>query len=113
MRLAVLVGDSSNTRLGRRRLVMAKAKKPVVPFVKFEKDPKTGTVPMSRFDTGSGSFCLQFPRPDAKNCARLLYEGDDPKDVDCGLFLDYSDVQWLAQAIPELLNEMERAGIVD
>ena len=92
-----------------------KASKPPIPWVRFVKDQKTGTILMSRRDLGSQSHQLQFPRPGdgGEKQARLIFEGDDPADENGGVYLDYQDVQWLAQALPELMNEMERVGAED
>lgn len=90
------------------------AKKPakkIVPWVKFDRDPKSGRIILSRLACGRDEIRLAFPLSgDSPEMAQLVYaEGDDGPDD--GLQLSYSDVQWLAQAIPELMNEMERAGI--
>lgn len=89
-------------------------KKKTAAWVNFQRDPKTGVIMLSRYDSADGCIRLQFPRwPDAPKEARLLFEGSDVNEESDGLYLAYSDVQWLAQALPELLNEMERAGITE
>jgi len=82
------------------------------PYVKLERDPKSLSIILSRRGD-TNCFRLQFPKAGEDSLARILYEDEDPTDIDAGLHLDYSDVQWLAQALPELLSEMERAGVTE
>jgi hypothetical protein len=86
------------------------AKKIKKPWVTFDRDPKSDGFILSRRGEVQ-SERLQFPRPGDTEEARLVFGGDDANDPEGGLYLDYSTVQWLAQAIPELLNEMERVGL--
>lgn len=83
-------------------------------WIKFTRDPKDGSFILSRYDEGEDEMRIQFPRPQMDTSsepeARLLYGGDGDMSEDAGQFLQYRDVQWLAQAMTELLNEMERAG---
>ena len=85
---------------------------PFVKYEKFECNQKTHGLVLSRRDDGSESVRLQFPVPDERNLARLLLYGQNLAGDD-GVYLNYGEVKWLAQAIPELLNEMERAGAED
>lgn len=50
--------------------------------------------------------------PDVGVHAVLKWDGSSTRECD-GTWLTYSDVQWLAQAMPEILNEMERRGLDD
>lgn len=90
---------------------MAKKAKKNEPYVKFEIDTKTLAVLLSRAGLGIKACRLQFPIPGRPTLARVLYEGEDANDEDAGWHIDHSDVQWLSQALPELLSEMERRGI--
>ena len=89
--------------------------KPINAFVSLNTDVKSGRLTFTRRDCGNEAIALTLApgglanQPDMH--AVLRYEGSNHAEDWDGFFLTYADVQWLSQAMPELLNEMERRGL--
>jgi hypothetical protein len=109
-------GIEDRTTRKKVRWKMAKKKNKVGPFVNLSWDNKASRLTFLRYSDNKGMRVI-LTKTEIAECkgVHVLFKQHDSKSDDDSdaIWLDYSDVQWLAQAMPEILNEMERRGLDD